>query len=181
MSEILLQAIVEKLEALEIALLKQDSAGKDEELKAAVRSIQSAFIKLNSTFNANNEKIAGIAEDIRTLRRMHNQVKHTHHFHKHVWASVSLFIICLLLANGWVNCSNEKKAFEANDIKYRFWKATGNTSLLKIIYQTDSIYNLNKDHFVQVVIAAEQQSGGQERAKTIVDEKRKIPKIEGAK
>ena len=61
MSEILLQAIVEKLEALEIALLKQGSAGKDEELQKQltqeIKLLQSEFIKFTSTFSTNNEKI----------------------------------------------------------------------------------------------------------------------------
>ena len=48
MSEILLQAIVEKLEALEIAFLKQGSAAKDEELKTAFKSIPSELIKFRS-------------------------------------------------------------------------------------------------------------------------------------
>lgn len=55
MSEILLQEIVEKLESLELALLKQSKAGKDEELKATVKSIQSSFIKFTAAYNANNE------------------------------------------------------------------------------------------------------------------------------
>ena len=186
MSEILLQAIVEKLEALEIALLKQGSAGKDEELKAAVRSIQSAFIKLNSAFNANNEKIDGIAEDIRALRvnsgnPTQNQVRHVHHFHKQVWLSVSSFIISLLLAYGWVNCSNEKKSFEANDMKYRYWKANANTHLLKIIYYTDSLYNQDKDHFTEQVVRSERQISEQENMHRLAREKEKNLKNEGAK
>ena len=54
MSEILLQAIVEKLEALEIAL-KEMNAGKNEEFKTAVKSVQSELIKFSSTFTSNNE------------------------------------------------------------------------------------------------------------------------------
>ena len=76
-------------------------------------------------------------------------LKHIHHFHKQVWLSVSSFIISLLLAYGWINCSNEKKSFEANDMKYRYWKANGNSHLLKIVYYTDSLYNQDKDHFIE--------------------------------
>jgi hypothetical protein len=139
MSEILLQAIVEKLEALEIALLKQDSAGKVDELKALATSIPAELIKIISTLNVNNAKINGLSQDIRALKvnsgnPKQNQIKHVHHFHKRVWVSVSLFIISLLLDYGWINCNNEKKSFEANDMKYRYWKANGNASLLRIIY-----------------------------------------------
>ena len=178
MSEILLQAIVEKLEALEITLLKQGSAVKDEELKTAVKSIQSEFIKFNSIFTTNNEKINNLSEEIHALKvksgnPIQNEVKQIHHFHKHVWVSVSLFIISLLLGYGWSNCSNEKKSFEANDMKYRFWKANGNSHLLKIVFYTDSLYNLDKDHFIQRVVQAEQQIGEQEKMHRLADEKKK--------
>ncbi len=178
MSEILLQAIVEKLEALEIALLKQDSERKDEELKTTVKSVQSELIKFGSIFTTNNEKINNLSERINALRvkpgnPIQNQVKHVHHFHKQVWLSVSLFLISLSLAYGWINCSNEKKSFEANDLEYRFWKANGNTNLLKIVFFTDSLYNLDKDHFTQQVIGAERQIYEQEKVHRLADEKKK--------
>ncbi len=181
MSEILLQAIVEKLESLEIALLKQSSAGKDEELKAAVRSIPPELIKFSSALHANNEKIEDISEDIRALRdsagnTFHDQVKHTHHFHKQVWLSVSLLMISLLFAYGWINCNNEKKSYEANDIKYRYWKANANASLLKIIYNTDSLYNLDEDHFKNEVLLMEHQINEQNKIQRLAAEKKKSKK-----
>lgn len=180
MSEILLQAIVEKLEALEIALLKQGSVGKDEEasneLRTGVKSVQLELIKFSSTFNANYKKINDLSEKIHGLRlklgnHIQNQVKHTHHFHKQVWLAVSLFIISLLLAYGRINCSNEKKSFEANDMKYRYWKANGNTHLLNIVYYTDSLYNLDKNRFMQQVVLAEHQVVEQEKAHRLAGEK----------
>ncbi|KAA9042046.1 hypothetical protein FW778_08525 [Ginsengibacter hankyongi] len=178
MSEILLQAIVEKLEALEIALLKQGNAGKDEELKTAVKSFQSEFIKFSVTCNVNIEKMNKLSEEIHALKvnsgnSTQNQVKHIHHFHKQVWLSVSLFIISLLLAYGWINCSNEKKSFEANDIKYRFWKANGNSHLLKIVYYTDSLYNLDKNNFIQQVVRSERNIAKQEKMHRLAGEKEK--------
>ncbi|MDE3183724.1 MAG: hypothetical protein KGM16_09930 [Bacteroidota bacterium] len=179
MCEILLQAIVEKLEALEIALLKQGSAGKDEETSnGEMKLLQSEFIKWATTLKTNNEKINSLSEDIRAIRvnsdnPMQNQVKHVHHFHKQVWLPVSLFIISLLLAYGWVNCSNEKKSFEANDMKYRYWKVNGNTHLLKIIYYTDSLYNQDKDHFIEQVVRSERQISEQENMHRLAGEKEK--------
>ncbi len=181
MSEILLQAIVEKLEALEIALLKQSGAGKDEEasseLTTAVESVQSELIKFGSIFTKNNEKINSLSEGIYTLRLMsgnpiQNQVKHIHPFHKQVWMSVSLFLISLLLAYGWINCHNEKKSFEANDLKYRFWKANGNASVLKIIFHTDSLYNLDKENFIQQVVRSEHHVAEQEKVHRLAGEKK---------
>ena len=178
MSEILLQAMVEKLESLEIALLKQGSAGKDEETSnGEMKLLQSELIKWATTLKTNNEKINGLSEDIRALKvnsgnPMQNQVKHAHHFNKQVWLSVSLFIISLLLAYGWVNCSNEKKSFEANDMKYRYWKANGNTHLLKIIYYTHSLYNQDKDHFIKQVVRSERQISEQENMHRLAREKK---------
>jgi hypothetical protein len=105
-----------------------------------------------------------------------NQVKHIHHFHKHIWISLSLFIILLLCAYGWMNCHIEKKQFEANDMKYRFWKANGNASLLKIIYRTDSLYNLDKDGFTNEVLRAEHEIAEQEKMNRLAGEKKKINK-----
>ncbi len=89
-----------------------------------------------------------------------------------------LFIISFLLTYGWINCNNEKKSFEANDIKYRYWKTNGNTNLLEIVYQTDSLYNLNKDHFIQVVIASEQEIGEQQQQKGLLMKRKRIIKNE---
>jgi len=185
MSEILLQAIVEKLEALEIALLKQGNAGKNEEasndLTTAVKSVQYELVKFGSFFTSNNEKINNLSDGIFALRLKlgnpaQNQVKHIHYFNRQVWLSVSLFIISLLLAHGWINCSNEKKFFEANDMKYRFWKANGNTSLLKIVFYTDSLYNLDKDNFMQQVVRSEHHVAEQEKVHRLAGEKEKNQK-----
>jgi len=183
MSEILLQTIVEKLESLEIALLKQGNTGKDEEasneLTRGIKMLQSEFIKISSTFNTNNEKINGLSEEIHGLRlksgnSIQNRVKHVHHFHKQVWLSVSLFICSLLLAYEWINCNSDKKSFEANDMKYRFWKANGNANLIKIVYYTDSLYNLDREHFIQQVVLAENQIAEQEKEHRLAGEKKKL-------
>lgn len=81
--------------------------------------------------------------------------------------------VSLLLAYGWMNCHSEKKVFEANDIQYRFWKANGNASLLKIIYHTDSIYNLDKDHFTNKVLRKEHQIAQKEKIHRLGGEKKK--------
>lgn len=181
MSEVLLQTIVEKLDALEIALLKQCQPAKDGEssnaLVVLIKSIQSELMKLNFEARKNTNCVTDLSNQINTLRSNYinpeqNQVKHTHHFHKHIWISLCLFIFCILLAYGWINCHNEKKQFEANDIQYRFWKANGNTSLLKIIYHTDSLYNLDKDDFRNEVLRAEHQIAEQEKMHRLAGEKK---------
>ena len=105
-----------------------------------------------------------------------SQVKHTRNFYKHVLLTVSLFIISLLLAYGWINCHNEKKVFEANDIKYRFWKADSNAILLKLTHYTDSLYDMDKESFKKRGISAEQQIADQEKQFRLAGEKEKILK-----
>jgi len=70
-----------------------------------------------------------------------------------------------------MNCHIEKKQFEANDIKYRFWKANGNTNLLKIIYKTDSLYNLDKTNFAKEVLRQERQIADEEKKHRLAGEK----------
>jgi hypothetical protein len=178
----LLQTIVEKLEALEIALLKQSHPAKEgepsNELVTAMKFIETELIKFNSEVRTNTDCLTNLSNQINALRLNfahpeQNPVKHIHHFHKHILISLSLFIILLLCAYGWMNCHSEKKQFEANDIKYRFWKANGNTSLLKVVYQTDSLYNLNKDVFTNGVLRAEHTIAEQEKKHRLAGEKKK--------
>src|SRR5690242_15419992 len=181
MNEVLLQTIVEKLEALEIALLKQSPPAKEgessKELVTAVKFVQTKLTKFNSEVRTNTDCVTNLSNQINALRLNfahpeQNQVKHVHHFHKHIWISLSLFIISLLFAYGWINCHVEKKAFEANDIQYRFWKANGNTNLLKIIYKTDSLYNLDKTIFAKEVLRQERQIAVQEKKHRLAGEKK---------
>jgi hypothetical protein len=181
MNEVLLQTIVEKLEALEIALLKQTHPANEEEpsngLVTAVKSVQTELIKFNSEVRTNTNYVTNLSNQINTLRLNfahpgQNQVKHIHHFHKHIWVSLSLFIVSLLFAYGWMNCHIEKRQFEANDIKYRFWKANGNTSLLKVVYQTDSLYNLDKDDFTNEVLRQEHEIAEQEKMRRLAGEEK---------
>ena len=180
MNEVLLQTIIEKLEAMEIALLKQSDPTKDCEslnvLARLMKSLQSEIMKLSSECRINTNCVTDLSNQINTLRTNYinsepNQVKHVHHFHKHIWISLSLFIVSLLFAYGWMNCHIEKKQFEANDIKYRFWKANGNTNLLKIIYKTDSLYNLDKTNFAKEVLRQERQIADEEKKHRLAGEK----------
>jgi len=179
-NEVLLQTIVEKLEALEIALLKQSPPAKEgessKELVTAVKSVQTELTKFNSEVRTKTDCVNNLSNQINILRLNfahpeQNQVKHIHHFHKHIWISLSLFIVSLLFAYGWMNCHSEKKQFEANDIKYRFWKANGNTNLLKIIYKTDSLYNLDKTNFAKEVLRQERQITDEEKKHRLAGEK----------
>ncbi len=182
MSEILLQTIVEKLESLEIALLKEGDSDKNEIFQNQVlqgfKDFKSEVGQFTSQLNINNEKLQAFSKEISVFRlKMINlikcEVKHSHHFYKHVLVTVSLFVISLLLEYGWINCHNEKKVFEANDIKYRYWKVDSNASLLKLTYFTDSLYEADKDDFTNQVVHAEQQIAEQWKQFRLAGEKEK--------
>ena len=93
---------------------------------------------------------------------------------KGTWISVGLFIMSIFFLYGWINCIHAKWQFEENDIKYRFLKANGNSALLKLLYQTDSLFNLNDNIFVKQVIDKKQYWSWQEKLHRIAHEKKKI-------
>jgi len=88
-----------------------------------------------------NELTAGVNKlQLQLQIPVKNQVEHKHHLHKGVWVAVGLFVTCFLLAWGWLNAHQEKEQFEANDMKYRSLKISGNAGLVKYCDVTDSLY-----------------------------------------
>ncbi|MEO7120020.1 MAG: hypothetical protein ABIY62_02930 [Ginsengibacter sp.] len=179
MNELLLQTIIEKLEALEIALLKKNDTQKEDEMNThlvqQIKSFQSGFDGLKSHLTENNAQTNKLAQNILAQDNYKQiRVKHIHHFHDRIWVTVSIYLISLLLAYGWINCHNEKKAFEANDLKYRYWKVNGNKSLLRISYYTDSLYNLDKDNFEKEVLTLEKKVAEQEKMFRVGGEKKSL-------
>jgi hypothetical protein len=163
MSDILLQAIVEKLESFEIGFLKgnSDINAMQQGLTKEIKPLQSQIAQLSLQFSTVSEKISGSLKSIAASNFQLEgpaveQIKHSHHLHKGIWFAIGLFILSLLFLYGWINCNNAKNAFEANDIKYRYLKVNGNSNLLKAAYYTDSLYKINKDYFAKQVIAKKQ-------------------------
>ena len=165
MSEVLLETIVEKLESLEIALLKESNASKDNATQQAllteVRLLKSEFINHSDHLKSNEEKMNGLMKGISTLNfklssPMENNIKHFHHFHKGLLVALASFVLAAVFLYGWIRCNNVKEQFEANNFKYRFLKISGSAGLLKITHDTDSLYNANADDFTSKVVQAEQ-------------------------
>ncbi len=188
MSEVLLLSIVEKLEAIEISLLKDNNPVNEDAIQALlqeVKSFQSQLSKFPLQFQKSHEKVDELLKIITALNfRLSNpvaeQIKHSHHFHKGIWIAVGLLIFCCLLLYGWISCQKDKKAFEANDIKYRYLKVNGNSNLLKATYFTDSMYNLGEVFFTKKVIEKETDFANQNELFRIANEKKKeymLPKI----
>ena len=181
MSEIVLKTIVEKLEALQIALLKDNNPVKEETIQAflkEVRSFRSDIGKLPSQFEKSTDKIPGLLHSINALNSrldspLEHQIKHKHYLNKWILIIVGLFIFCCVLGYCWFICYKEKNTFEGNDLKYRYLKVNGNTSLLKALFTTDSLYNLNSDYFGKKIVEKEKDFASQYELSRIADENKK--------
>lgn len=181
MNEVLLQTIVEKLEAFERTFQKQNNAKEEAEipdkLETTVSAIKADLVTFHSELQRNNDSFTILSKEINSLRPIfqdpnQNRVRHIHHLHSSLWMIFSLILISLLLTYGWINTYSNKKIFEANDWKYRFWKANGNSSLLKILYYTDSLYNLDKSNFKKKVLRKENEILELEKIHRLADEKK---------
>ncbi len=62
-----------------------------------------------------------------------------------------IFCLCIFLVP-WMNTINDKKQFQAKDIKYRSLKVTHDKALLELLYRTDSLYHLNPQNMQQWVV-----------------------------
>lgn len=154
MYEILLQTIVEKLEALSIAILKKDNSGGDRAMEEAltkdIKTFQSEIKLIRENLKSLNNKMTELTESINHYmfqlgQPVKNNIEHRHVLHKGIWLAVVLFNISILLAIAWNNSLQTQKQYEANDIKYRLLKVTGDKGLLKLLFQTDSLYNVDAE------------------------------------
>jgi len=173
MSEILLQTIIEKLGAME-SLLKQDKKNKDEEVfQRILEEIKKVSILSIST-NKIDELNLSIDRCCKTLERPStNQITYKHYLHKGIWIAVTLFFVSTFLLWEWISAINDKKQFEANDIKYRALKVSGDEGLLKLLYQTDSFYNANANWMRNYVAQEEDRLIEQTKKFQLAGEKKK--------
>ncbi len=184
MSEVLLQSIVEKLEAIEISLLKDNNPLKEDAIQSLlqeVKSSQSQLTKFPLQFEKSTEKIDELLKKTSALNfRLGNpvkeQIKYSHHLHKGIWIAITLFITCLLLANRWMSSYQSSKMFKANDIKYRYLKMRGNNTIFNFCKYTDSLYQKDEVKFSAGVEQGEQNLIEQANRIRLADEKKKAPK-----
>ena len=146
MSEQLLEAILEKIESFEL-LLKVTDSSKEEirQVKTELSFIKQEIKNLPAQLQLDTGKLAELITAINKLQMqlnipVKNQIEHKHHLHKGIWIAVGLFVTCFLLALGWINAHQEKEQFEANDMKYRSLKISGNKNVLNLCKYTDSLY-----------------------------------------
>lgn len=182
MSEIVLQAIVDKLEAIEIVLVKQQPVTINDEARQAILNELKAFrYELNmisAGVKIGNERANEILLRLETIalkRDEHVKTDITYHLHLHksLWVSLALFTCSIFLLIGWVSTYNSKKQFEANDIKYRALKITAGRNIVRIFYNIDSSYNFNPDSVRTATIQQEDRMAEQIKLLRLAGEKEK--------
>lgn len=182
MSEILLESIVEKLEGLEIALLKKDDTKENDPtgilLLKEVKALQAGITKLASSHSETNEKVQNLTSAIAILKASsgippQGKASHTHHLHKGIWVAIALSILATSFLYGWIRSSVSKEKYRANDILYRYLKVNGNSESLKGLYHIDSLYKSNSDDFIKHVEQQEENLAEQVRLMKEAGEKKK--------
>jgi hypothetical protein len=185
MSDELLQTIVEKLEALEIALLKQDNESANtllhrnllNEIKACKSGIEGLSTEVNNFSKKMEVQMLRFDAFTRISdKHRQDQTIHHHRLHKGLWVSVGLFILVGLLAVSLFNSRTDLKRYEANDIKYRLLKVKADTVVLRRLYKTDSIYNENPDAVKKATIQEELRIAERARLFQLASEKEKEAK-----
>ncbi|GEO08696.1 hypothetical protein [Segetibacter aerophilus] len=180
MSEVVLQAIVDKLEAIEIALLKQQTMPIDDEVPRStlikLEAFKSELSMIAAKVRISNERLNEIWErlDSYILKRdehVKNSVTYHLHLNKSLRISLALFICLVVLLITCMNTYNSTKQFEANDIKYRALKMSGGKNLVRLLYYIDSSYNFNPDSLRQTTIQQEDRLAEQTKLLRLAGEK----------
>jgi hypothetical protein len=173
MGELLLQIIVEKLEAMEL-LLRHDSADKDREVLREIRDEIKKLLATSLSIDKLNELKVSVDACYKKLESpLQNRVDHQHHLHKGIWIAVVLFFISIFFFWQWINAVENKKQFEGNDIKYRALKVTHDRALMQLLYHTDSLYSLDPEHMEQWVVQEEERLIEQTKLLELAGEKEK--------
>ncbi len=160
----LIANIVEKLAVFE-TLLKQIIADKNEtnqnQYSIHLQALHADIKKMIEQFLLNQNKMCELelkmeAWEERLQQPLKTRIDHKHHLHKGIWIAIALFLISAFLSYKWLSEINKNEQFEANDIKYRALKVTGDRALLKLLYHTDSLYNLDAEHMGHWVLLEEE-------------------------
>ena len=156
MSEQLLQAIIEKLEAIEL-LLKVTNTGKekenrDAEIKQELELLRKEIKNLPSQLLLGTVKLGELSSNINRLNEqlqkpVSNRIEHKHELHKGVLITFSLFLLSVVLIWALINAYQNNKQYKSNDLKYRYLKVADNAGILKLCNITDSLYQKNEDLF----------------------------------
>jgi hypothetical protein len=185
MNDVFLQSIIEKLEALEIALLKRDNSASINDAQQPIvnqlKSCQSGIESCSRDLRNLNARIEALSFKVTTLPKSLDEKRqdhtiHHHHIHKGLWISIGLFLILTIMITILINSRNNLKGYEANDIKYRRLKVKADTALLRRLYRTDSLFTIDPEAFRKQTIEEENRIAERARLFQLAGEKEKEAK-----
>jgi hypothetical protein len=166
MSEEFMEAMVERLEGIEV-FLKAVATSKPQPVDlspilSAISTLKKDLGDLPDKLSLHTKKLAELEVNIASLLQqlrvpVNNTVEHKHHLHKGIWLSAGLFLVLVFLIWGWLNTYSRLEQYEGNDIKYRYFKVYGNQALIKFCAQTDSVYLKDRSGFRDGVEQEEQR------------------------
>ena len=118
MNDEFMQAIVEKLEAIEIAQLKTLDSSKNgiksDKIFAKLKVIQANLGEFSRQIDASNANLKSalgksllLGAKQQSVHQSH--ISHTHHFHKGIRIAVGIFTMLLFVLYGWL--SSSRKAY----------------------------------------------------------------------
>lgn len=183
MSDELLQAIVEKLESLELAWKVSGDAEKErlEKLIIELGILRNDLQNLPTQILPVTIKTGELSTAVDNLYRqlkipVQNRIEHKHELHKGILIAISLFLINIVLIWLLMTSYQSHKMYIANDIKYRHLRITGNKQILKLCKTTDSLYQKDESSFRNNVEMEEQRLIRQAKNFRLADEKEKEAK-----
>jgi hypothetical protein len=164
MNEVLLQTIVEKLEALELAWKVSGDAEKERlvrlnnDIESLRQDVKKLPVQITSTANKLEQLKASVDSHYKQRQSpAQNQVEHKHELHKGITIAVALFFVTIVLTWLLLNAYQTNKQFVANDLKYRSLKLSANKAVLKLCNITDSLYQNDHVSFKNQVEQEEQR------------------------
>ncbi len=187
MSELLMQAIIEKLEGIEL-FLKATDCNKSQPVDRVpmvneINALKKELPVLLARYSPDAKKLDELTRSIDRLQQQirampdTSKVEHRHHFHKGTWIAIALFLVSLLLAWGWANTYKAAQLSEVNDIKYRHLKIAGNQWVLQLCSHTDSLYLKDETRFRNKVEQEEQRLIQQAELLHLAGEKEKEARV----
>ena len=154
MSEVLMQTIVDKLNDIDAAVgqLKEhmprvpDYSGQLTGINQSVTQVQESLVKMPQQLKFPTAAVHTLTQHLEVnndlLRRPPRQeIRHHHHITKGIIASGVLGLL-LAICVCWIYRLYERQEnYKANDIKYRYLKIEGTSSLQALLYKMDSLYH----------------------------------------
>lgn len=152
MSELLLNTIIDKLniESQDIEIIKE----RVETFSVNTETLKELHTQFNSV-EKNIQKILFPEKEVRQLsfdlnraisilqQPIKNDVVNHHHVPKLVWITTGLFLVLCIVCSAWYITSTKLDNYIAGDTKYRYLKLDNDKTLQRLLFITDSLYNLN--------------------------------------